>query len=148
MSAGSEDSLPAVRMRGYTPHPQLLNSVQSRLVTAQRQLGLVQAQWQGRQREAKLQELTYEQLKGMDSSTNTYLAVGRMFLLRPYGDTVAGVQEKQRAAQEESDALAKKRKARTRQRTSYVQFLEKQVADAQTHLTDLVKSIERANADA
>lgn len=63
----SDDSLPV-----------LLNTVQSRLVQAQRNLSIVRAQVQARQREAKLQELTLEQLHGLGGDTKMYEAVGKM----------------------------------------------------------------------
>jgi len=63
----NEDSLPV-----------LLNSIQSRLVSSQRQLSIVNAQMKGRAREAKLQELTMEQLQGLGDKTRVYKGVGKM----------------------------------------------------------------------
>lgn len=67
MSDMNEDSLPV-----------LLNSIQSRLVSSQRQLSIVNAQMKGRAREAKLQELTMEQLQGLGDQTRVYKGVGKL----------------------------------------------------------------------
>lgn len=67
MSDMNEDSLPV-----------LLNSIQSRLVSSQRQLSVVNAQMKGRAREAKLQELTMEQLQGLGDQTRVYKGVGKL----------------------------------------------------------------------
>lgn len=45
---------------------------------SQRQLSIVRAQVNARQREIKLQELTLEQLKGLGPETRMYEAVGKM----------------------------------------------------------------------
>ncbi|WFD37635.1 uncharacterized protein MJAP1_000582 [Malassezia japonica] len=117
--------------------PVLLNTVQTRLVQSQRQLSIVRAQVNARQREIKLQELTLEQLKGLGPETRMYEAVGKMFMQESYDDLTSDIQRKQGSASEETDMLLKKQK-----------FLEKQVAEAQSHLNDLVRSIERANVPA
>lgn len=64
--------------------PVLLNSIQSRLVSSQRQLGIVNAQMKGRAREAKVQELTMGQLQNLGSETRVYKAVGKMYVLHTY----------------------------------------------------------------
>ncbi|KAI3627821.1 hypothetical protein GLX27_000496 [Malassezia furfur] len=122
----SEDSLPV-----------LLNTVQTRLVQSQRQLSIVRAQVNARQREAKLDELTLEQLKGLGSGTRMYEAVGKMFMQESYEDVAASLKSKQQQALEENQMLQKKQA-----------FLEKEASEAQTHLNDLVRSIEHANAAA
>jgi len=61
---------------------QLLNSIQTTLTSSQRQLGIVSAQAQGRQREARLQELTSEQLKELGPETKVYRGVGKMYVVR------------------------------------------------------------------
>ena len=52
--------------------------MQTRLVQSQRQLSIVRAQVNARQREAKLEDLTLEQLKGFGEGTRMYEAVGKM----------------------------------------------------------------------
>lgn len=132
---------------------QLLNTVQTRLVQSQRQLSIVRAQVNARQREAKLDELTLEQLKGLGSGTRMYEAVGKMcvvvrlyrFMQESYEDVAMGLKKKQQQALEENQMLQKKQTVRVR----YLpQFLEKEASEAQTHLNDLVRSIEHANAAA
>lgn len=132
---------------------QLLNTVQTRLVQSQRQLSIVRAQVNARQREAKLDELTLEQLKGLGSGTRMYEAVGKMFVLvclyrfmqESYEDVAASLKSKQQQALEENQMLQKKQAVRILRSH---QFLEKEASEAQTHLNDLVRSIEHANAAA
>ncbi|PKI84203.1 hypothetical protein MVES_002148 [Malassezia vespertilionis] len=103
--------------------PVLLNTVQTRLISAQRQLGIVRAQVQAKHREAKLHELTYEQLKPLGDSTRMYKAVGKMFMQQDFGDALAAEQRKLHSTNEDIDALKKKETS---------------------HLNDLVHSIEKA----
>lgn len=73
-----------------------------------------------RQREAKLQELTLEQLKGLGDGTRTYEAVGKMFVLsilsrfmqESYQDVTSNLQKKQHRALDETQMLQKKQTVR------------------------------------
>lgn len=130
MSEMNEDSLPV-----------LLNSIQSRLVSSQRQLSIVNVQMKGRAREAKLQELTMEQLQGLGDKTRVYKAVGKMyvhgtyasFIQESFKDAVNEAEKRRTEALEENKMLEKK-----------CAFYEKEVAEAQKHLQDLIKSMEKA----
>lgn len=53
-----------------------------RLSSSQRQLSIVRAQMSNRIREAKMQELTIEQLKGLGNETRVYKAVGKMYVFQ------------------------------------------------------------------
>lgn len=123
MSATSDESLPV-----------LLNSIQTRMVSSQRELSTVQAQMKGRSREARVQELTMEQLQKLGPETRLYKAIGKMFMEQSYQDIMNEAQKRRDDALEENKMLEKK-----------VTFYEKEANEAQTHLQDLVKSLENAN---
>ncbi|KOS16204.1 prefoldin subunit 1 [Malassezia pachydermatis] len=123
MATAKEDSIPV-----------LLNSVQMRLSSSQRQLSIVRAQMSNRIREAKMQELTIEQLKGLGNETRVYKAVGKMFMREDFDDVLAEAYRKRDQAMEETQMLEKKSS-----------FYEKEATEAKSHLTDLVKSIEKAS---
>ncbi|CCU99232.1 unnamed protein product [Malassezia sympodialis ATCC 42132] len=100
------------------------------MVASQRQLSIVRAQMRNCEREAKLQDLTMEQLHGLGSETRVYRAVGKMFIRESFDDILSIAQSKRDQAQEESKMLSKK-----------CTFYEKESGEAQTHLKDLVNTI-------
>ena len=55
------------------------------MVSSQRELSTVQAQMKGRSREAKVQELTMEQLQKLGPETRLYKAIGKCMTFRLYG---------------------------------------------------------------
>lgn len=59
-----------------------------------------------------------------------------------YEDVVSDLEKEKQGATDEHQLLQKKQKVGD----ALMQFLEKEVTEAQTHLNDLVRSIERANA--
>jgi len=77
MSGNADESLPIVRISHL--YSKILNEMQSRMVASQRQLSIVRAQMRNCEREAKLQDLTMEQLHGLGSETRVYRAVGKMY---------------------------------------------------------------------
>lgn len=142
MSEPNDDSLPV-----------LLNSIQSRLVSSQRQLSIVNAQIKARAREARLQELTMEQLKGLGSETRVYKAVGKMcvwfrctdarFMQESFQEAMDEAQKRRSDALEENKMLEKK--CKVRHCYDSCQFYEKEAVGAQTHLNDLITSMKKAN---
>lgn len=61
---------------GSLPH--IIKSIQSQLVSSKREIGVVQAKMTNRQREAKSQHLTLQQLSELGPDTRVYRSVGRM----------------------------------------------------------------------
>lgn len=59
---------------------------------------------------------------------------------------MADVQSRRTEVLEENDMLDKKRKVRRLSLRPLTQILEKESSGAQTHLTDIVRSIERHNS--
>lgn len=59
---------------------------------------------------------------------------------------MADVQSRRTEVLEENDMLDKKRKVRRLSLRPLTQFLEKESSGAQTHLTDIVRSIEQHNS--
>jgi len=53
------------------------------MVSSQRELSTVQAQMKGRTREARVQELTMEQVQKLGPETRLYKAIGKMYDLSP-----------------------------------------------------------------
>lgn len=53
------------------------------MVSSQRELSTVQAQMKGRSREARVQELTMEQLQKLGPETRLYKAIGKMYVISP-----------------------------------------------------------------
>ena len=53
------------------------------MVSSQRELSTVQAQMKGRSREARVQELTMEQLQKLGPETRLYKAIGKMYDISP-----------------------------------------------------------------
>lgn len=61
---------------GSLPH--IIKSIQSQLVSSKRELGVAQAKMTNRQREAKSQNLTLQQLRELGPDARVYRSVGRM----------------------------------------------------------------------
>ncbi|WFD36097.1 hypothetical protein MCUN1_002968 [Malassezia cuniculi] len=112
--------------------PQIINSIQSRLVSSQREIGIVQAKMQNRQREAKAQNLTLRQLRELEPGTRVYKSVGRMFLQDDLEHLIDETAKREQAARDETEALSKKHSIH-----------EKQAVDAQSRLNDIVRSLEQ-----
>ncbi|PWN47369.1 Prefoldin [Violaceomyces palustris] len=110
----------------------VLEKIQTQVVTSQRQLGMVRAQIQGRERERKLNQLTLKQIEEVDQETNLYASVGKMFMMESREKVIKDLKEREKSAQEDVENLTKKQK-----------YLEKQFNEGQAHLRDIFSSVDR-----
>ncbi|KAI9748171.1 MAG: hypothetical protein M1815_003470 [Lichina confinis] len=64
----------------------ILREIETQAVVAQEQIGVVKAQMAAKQRDARLLQLTVDEVSELPGDTNVYEGVGKMFVHRPKPD--------------------------------------------------------------
>ncbi|WWC92634.1 uncharacterized protein L201_007593 [Kwoniella dendrophila CBS 6074] len=115
----------------------ILTQIQQQAITSQKQLSIVKAQIQSKEKEKKILNLTVRELNTVpkDESSTMYKGVGKMFIEqdRKEIDTENSTQEK--SLNDEISNLTKKSK-----------YLEKQFDEANSQLKDIFHSQQRQAA--
>ncbi|ORY79281.1 Prefoldin [Leucosporidium creatinivorum] len=109
----------------------VLMQLQAQYQDAARQLQIVRAQHNARQRDAKLNTLTLREIEALptDPPVTCYKGVGRMFVQEPRKSVEDGLKSKAKESSAEVAALEKKMK-----------YLEGEMATAQGSLRDVLKN--------
>ncbi|KAI8922955.1 Prefoldin [Entophlyctis helioformis] len=103
---------------------------QSKISESSKQLAVVRAQLQGRDREKRLSELTAKELNALPADVSAYRSVGKMFLK----EDIAGLKDElnTRATAADKDLVALKR-AETK--------LDRELKDAEKSFDSLLKKV-------
>eukprot|EP00128_Syssomonas_multiformis_P000007 Colp12_sorted_trinity150504_noHs@15660 len=102
--------------------------LQTKMVESSRQVNMVKAQIEGKQREIKRAELVEKEIAGLAADTKTYLAVGKMFLFQPKTEVLADLKTKVKASEEDIEKLKKSKK-----------YIERALKDDEDSLRDLIQ---------
>ncbi|KAF9924373.1 hypothetical protein FBU30_005643 [Linnemannia zychae] len=113
----------------------IVHDLQTKLQEATRMVASVQAQIQAREREKRLSELTNKELSALQPDTITYKSVGKMFVQEPLPELTKELSERAVEMEKDAAALDKKRI-----------YWERNKAEAQGNLGELVKQIQQAQA--
>ncbi|KAJ1832981.1 hypothetical protein IWW55_004250 [Coemansia sp. RSA 2706] len=108
---------------------QIYMKVTQRIQSDQKQLGQIDAQLSGNQREIRLAALTKREVEGLDASVPLYKSMGKMFVQESKADILSDIQQATDEASSMVLALEKKKK-----------FVTRDLEEATGNLKDLVKS--------
>ncbi|WRT69863.1 uncharacterized protein IL334_006854 [Kwoniella shivajii] len=115
----------------------ILQQIQQQAISSQKQLSIVRAQIQSKEKERKILALTTRELGHVprDDSSTMYKGVGKMFIEQPRTEIDIEHSTLEKSLNEEVSNLTKKAK-----------YLEKQFDEANSQLKDIFHSQQRQEA--
>ncbi|KAI7827219.1 Prefoldin [Kickxella alabastrina] len=114
---------------------QVYYRITQKLQDCQKQLGQIEAQISGNQRESRLAALTRREIEGLDASVPLYKSTGKMFIQEPKDDLLKEIDTTAENSKAMVEALEKKQK-----------FVRREMEEASGNLKDIVRSIQTAAA--
>ncbi|KAJ1723291.1 hypothetical protein LPJ53_002340 [Coemansia erecta] len=109
--------------------------ITQKIQDSQKQIGQIEAQIAGNDRESRLASLTRREIEGLDSSTPMYKSVGKMFVQAPRDALIDELDASIESAKTMTDALEKKHK-----------FVKRELDEATGNLRDVIQSMKASAA--
>ncbi|GMK56570.1 hypothetical protein CspeluHIS016_0304100 [Cutaneotrichosporon spelunceum] len=114
----------------------ILQQIQTQAVSSQRQLGVVRAQTQAKEKERRILELTMRELDTVPAGEGRmFRGVGKMFIQQPRAEINSKHEATKYSLNEDISSLQKKAK-----------YLERQLDEANSQLRDIFHSQQREAA--